>query len=358
MQPTSGDGAPPASPRPEPREPSTQARPIPDAGPSSASGDRTHPAPGSVPAPTDYDSPKALAAMLETEGFAMRKRFGQNFLVAGAARRRILSLLEAGQGCAAWEVGPGAGAMTWEALNLGWRLSAFEIDHGFARFVRDGFGTQPGFRLYEGDFVRTWPAAMAEGGRPERVFGNLPYNAAGAIVAALIEGAEAGAPESAGIPPAAGDRASAAGAERFAARPPLMVFTVQKEAAQRMAAKPGTKNYAAFTVLCQSAYQVKLAFDLPPGVFWPQPRVTSSVVVMRALAEPLACAGTLDFTRFTRAAFSSRRKTLRNNLKAAGWSDAALAAGAQKSGLGMELRAEALSPSELAALFDSLPTRP
>jgi 16S rRNA (adenine1518-N6/adenine1519-N6)-dimethyltransferase len=324
MQPTSGDGAPPASPLPDPREPSSSTLPA-------ASG-LTHPTPGSVPAPTDYDSPKALAAMLESQGFAMQKRFGQNFLVAGAARRRILSLLEAEQGCAAWEVGPGVGAMTWEALNLGWRLSAFEIDHGFAQFVRDGFGAQPGFRLYEGDFIRTWPAAMAEGGRPERVFGNLPYNAAGAIVAALIEGAQA-------------------------PRSPLMVFTVQKEAAQRMAAKPGTKNYAAFTVLCQSAYQVKLAFDLPPGVFWPQPRVTSSVVVMRALTEPLACAGSLDFTRFTRAAFSSRRKTLRNNLKAAGWTDEALAAAAEKSGLGMELRAEALSPAELAALFDSLPTR-
>lgn len=341
MQPTSGAGAPPASPLPERRDP-LQTPP----GPNPGSG----PTPGSVPAPTDYDSPKALAAMLEAQGFAMQKRFGQNFLVAGAARRRILALLEAEPGCAAWEVGPGAGAMTWEALNLGWRLSAFEIDHGFARFVREGFGAQPGFRLYEGDFVRTWPAAMAEGGRPERVFGNLPYNAAGAIVAALIEGAEAGA----------GAEAAAAGnpsADRVAPRPPLMVFTVQKEAAQRMAAKPGTKNYAAFTVLCQSAYQVKLAFDLPPGVFWPQPRVTSSVVVMRALAEPLACAGSLDFTRFTRAAFSSRRKTLRNNLKAAGWTDEALAAAAERSGLGMDLRAEALAPAQLAALFDSLPTR-
>lgn len=217
--------------------------------------------------------------------------------------------------------------------------------------MRDGFGAQPGFRLYEGDFVRTWPAAMAEGGRPERVFGNLPYNAAGAIVAALIEGAEDGCRAD---PAAGGGRK----AERAAPRPPLMVFTVQKEAAQRMAAKPGTKSYAAFTVLCQSAYQVKLAFDLPPGVFWPQPRVTSSVVVMRASPEPLACAGSLDFTRFTRAAFSSRRKTLRNNLKAAGWGDEALAAAAERSGLGMELRAEALSPAELAALFDSLPTRP
>jgi 16S rRNA (adenine1518-N6/adenine1519-N6)-dimethyltransferase len=285
---------------------------------------------GPVPSPVDYDSPRELGALLERLGFAMQKRFGQNFLVAGAQRRRIVSLLEAEAGSRVWEVGPGAGAMTREALLAGCLLSAFEIDRGFAGFVREAYGALPGFELYEGDFVRTWPEAVAASGKPARVFGNLPYNAAGAIIAALIEG---------GV------------------RPPLMVFTVQKEAAQRMAAHPSTKNYAAFTVLCRSAYTVKLAFDLPPGVFWPQPRVTSTVVVMRERKDPIPCAGRKDFTDFTRAAFSSRRKTLRNNLKAAGWTDEQSAAAAQKAGLSMDSRAEALSPEELAALFNCLPMR-
>ncbi len=284
-----------------------------------------------VPAPVDYDSPKELAATLDRLGFAMQKRFGQNFLVAGAARRRILGLLEAEPGSRAWEVGPGLGAMTWEALSAGLELSAFEIDRGFAEFIREAYGKLPGFGLFEGDFVRTWPQAREATGSPGRVFGNLPYNAAGAIIAAIIEGGM---------------------------RPGRMVFTVQKEAAQRMAARPGTKNYAAFTVLCQSAYSVKQAFDLPPGVFWPQPRVTSTVVLMTARPDALPCAGDLAFTRFTRMAFAARRKTLRNNLKAAGYSEGEMDAAASSSSLSLDSRAEALSPGELAALFSGLPTRP
>lgn len=282
-------------------------------------------------APVDYDSPKELAALLDSLGFAMQKRFGQNFLIAPRARSRILDLLEAESGRRVWEVGPGAGAMTLEALRAGLALSAFEIDRGFSSFLRGAYGDVPGFELFEGDFVHTWPDALAASGRPTRAFGNLPYNAAGAIVASLIEGG---------------------------ARPERMVFTVQKEAAARMAASPGTKNYAAFTVLCRSAYEVKQSFDLPPGVFWPQPRVTSTVVLMKARPDALACAGRKDFTTFTRMAFASRRKTLRNNLRAAGWSDEQVAAAAGAAGLSVDARAETLSPEELSALFGGLPTRP
>ncbi|TFG81473.1 MAG: ribosomal RNA small subunit methyltransferase A [Spirochaetales bacterium] len=283
-----------------------------------------------VPNPVDYNSPRELAGLLDRLGFAMRKRYGQNFLVAGSARKRILALLEAESGRRVWEVGPGAGAMSREALVSGLRLSTFEIDHGFASFMRESYGELPGFELFEGDFVKTWKQAVESSGAPERIFGNLPFNAAGAIIASIIEG---------GL------------------RPPVMVFTVQKEAAQRMAAKTSTKNYASFTVLCQSAYSVKLAFDLPPGVFWPQPRVTSTVVIMRVRPDALPCAGEKAFTSFTRSAFASRRKTLRNNLKAAGWSDEEVAESGLAVGVSPDARAETLTAERFAALFGDLSTR-
>ncbi|MBN2875396.1 MAG: ribosomal RNA small subunit methyltransferase A [Spirochaetales bacterium] len=216
--------------------------------------------------------------------------------------------------------------MTREALLAGLAVSAFEIDKGFAGFIRDAYGAVPDFELYEGDFMKTWKQALAASGPPALAFGNLPYNAAGAIIATLIEG---------GI------------------KPPRMVFTVQKEAAQRMTATPGTKNYAAFSVLCKSVYRVKAAFDLPPGVFWPQPRVVSSVVVMdlRAEATAVPFAGDRAFTGFTRACFSSRRKTLRNNLKAAGFSEAELVEACSSVGVSADQRAETLSPEQFSSLF-------
>lgn len=254
----------------------------------------------------------------------MRKKYGQNFLVNGNARRRIAALFETSSGSRVWEIGPGTGAMTREALLAGLSVSAFEIDPGFAEFIRGAYGASPGFELFEGDFLKTWRSALAGSGAPGLVFGNLPYNAAGAMVAALIEGGP---------------------------RPPRMVFTVQKEAALRMGASPGSKNYSAFSVLCGSAYDVATAFDLSPGVFWPQPKVTSSVVVMSAKDHPLPSAGSKPFTGFTRACFASRRKTLRNNLRAAGYTDSMVASACAAIGVSPDARGETLSPERFHELF-------
>jgi 16S rRNA (adenine1518-N6/adenine1519-N6)-dimethyltransferase len=276
----------------------------------------------------DYDSPAALRALLEAEGLAMSKRLGQNFLVNRRQRERILEELRAAAGSLAWEIGPGIGAMTALALESGLRVAAFEIDHGFARLLARLFGDDPAFSLVEGDFLDTWKGALAAG-RPDRIFGNLPYNAANAIVASLIEGALI---------------------------PPRMVFTVQKEAALRMAAVPGTKDYSAFSVLCTSACRVRIAFDVGASSFWPAPKVVSSVVSLEPRRDPVAADDRAGFSAFVRAGFSSRRKTLRNNLRAAGraygdeLSDALRGVGAAE-----DARAEALDPEQLASVYAALP---
>lgn len=276
-----------------------------------------------------YDSPSSLKAFLEAEGLAMSKRFGQNFLVNRGARERVLAELDAEPGAPVWEIGPGIGAMTALALEAGLEVTAFEIDHGFARVLTRTFSAHPSFRLVEGDFLDTWMAELeAEGRPPERIFGNLPYSAANAIVAALLEGSLV---------------------------PPRMVFTVQKEAALRMAAKPGVKDYSAFSVLCSSVCRVRLAFDLGASSFWPVPKVTSTVVVLTPRPDPVAALDRRGFSAFVRTAFSSRRKTLKNNLRAAGRSEVEVAAALEGLGIRADVRAEALRPEELAAVHAALP---
>jgi len=268
----------------------------------------------------------------------MSKRFGQNFLVSRSARERILAELKAEAGMRVWEIGPGIGSMTALALDAGLEVTAFEIDYGFSRLLKRHFGERPGFRLVEGDFVDTWKAEGEASGAPERIFGNLPYNAANAIVASVIEG---------GL------------------LPPRMIFTVQKEAGQRITASPGSKDYSAFSVLCSSACRSKLAFDLGSSSFWPAPRVTSTVVRMERRSDPVAADDRPGFSTFVRALFSSRRKTLRNNLKAASQSlGPILGRGADPDveiigvlaalGIRDDVRAEALRPEELASVFAGL----
>lgn len=237
----------------------------------------------------DYDSPSSLKNFLEQQGMAMQKKFGQNFLINGPARRRLIDALQVDEVTSVWEVGPGLGAMTDEILSRGAAVTAFEIDRGFASCVRDFFKdyeAQGQFTLVEGDVLKTWKS-QAEKQLPNRFFGNLPYNVAATIIADMI---------SAGY--------------RF----PRSVVTVQKEVAQRMCASVGSKDYSSFSILCSWAYKVTPLMDLGGGSFWPKPNVDSRAVVMELREDFPRCQNPEHFMKLLRGLFASRRKTIKNNL--------------------------------------------
>lgn len=238
----------------------------------------------------DYNSPAALKAFMESQGFSMQKKFGQNFLVNEDARKRLVDALEVGEGIKVWEVGPGLGSMTSEILERGADLTVFEIDKGFASLISqffDDFAKKGTFKLVEGDVLKTWKKQLDVNNLPDRFFGNLPYNIAATIIADTIENNV-----------------------RF----DKCVFTVQKEVAVRMCAKPGSEDYSSFSVLCNWAYDVKPLLDLTGGNFWPKPNVDSRAVVMTKKADFSGCNNPKLFVKMQRALFSSRRKTVRNNL--------------------------------------------
>ena len=126
----------------------------------------------------DYNSPTELKNFLESRNMAMQKKFGQNFLVNGDARKLIIDTLQIKPGTKIWEIGPGLGAMTYEILQTGAELTVFEIDHGFAAAITEFFADykeQGKFKLIEGDVLKTWKKELQENGKPDYFFGNLPY---------------------------------------------------------------------------------------------------------------------------------------------------------------------------------------
>ena len=277
----------------------------------------------------DYNSPLALKAFLDDNGMAMQKKFGQNFLVNEDARKKIIDSLDIGEASSVWEVGPGLGCMTDEILSRGAKVTAFEIDHGFARLLRlffEDYSKNDKFQLVEGDVLKTWKKHSVENGIPQRFFGNLPYNVAATIIADTInEGV------------------------RF----DKVVVTIQKEVAQRMSAKEGSSNYSSFSVLCQWAYDIKNLVDLAGGNFWPVPNVASRAVLMTKKEDFPRCDNPKLFMRMIRQLFSSRRKTVRNNLLAlAGGEKTDMAL--EKAGIKASVRAEELSVDSLLKLSDSL----
>lgn len=98
------------------------------------------------------------------------------------------------------------------------------------------------------------------------------------------------------------------------------VLMVQREVADRLTGLPGTKAYGVPTVLLSMHARLVKLFDVSSQCFYPRPRVTSSVISLTFRERPRV--DLLDeafFTRIVKAAFSSRRKTLWNNLRSAAW---------------------------------------
>lgn len=237
----------------------------------------------------DYDSPSVLKAILDSRSMAMQKKFGQNFLINSNARTKLAESLDLEPGMKVWEVGPGLGALTTEILKRDAKLTAFEIDRGFVSFLQDEI--QPLFKdtfeIVSGDVLKTWKDYYAKNGKPDRFFGNLPYNVAAAIIADMIE---------------------------HELRFDKAVVTVQKEVAVRMAAKPGTEDYSSFSVLCQWAYDVTPVMDLAGGCFWPRPNVDSRAVKFVKKEVFPGCKNPKLFLRLVRTLFTCRRKTIKNNM--------------------------------------------
>ena len=282
----------------------------------------------------NYDSPASIQAFLEQNGLAVSKRLGQNFLIDRSVRSRIVKALEVEEGMQVWEIGPGIGAMTILLLEEKVRLTAFEIDYGFVRVLKGLFSEYENFCIVKGDVLKT---LCSQKNLPARIFGNLPYNSAFAIISDILE---------------------------MEILPQHMVFTLQKEAAHRMVAGPGTKDYSSLSVLCTSVCDVRILFDIGSSAFWPRPRVTSSVVQLIPKKKSMSASERKDFSDFVRAAFSSRRKTLRNTLRF--WIqqrspfldeakiDTQLQGILDELGIESSIRAEALAPDELFAIYRQL----
>lgn len=278
----------------------------------------------------DYNSPTEIKQCLEQNGLAMQKKFGQNFLINGQARKTIADALAVADGMRVWEVGPGLGAMTDELLRRGANVTAFEIDYGFARLLTAFFAdyaARAQFSLVEGDVLKTWKPCADARGLPDRFFGNLPYNIAAAIIGDTI---------TAGV--------------RFE----RCVVTVQKEVGQRMVAKPGSEDYSSFSVLCQWAYDVKTVLDLAGGNFWPKPNVVSRAVLLSKKADFPRCKNPQGFMRLLRALFAARRKTVRNNLLPFVSGGDRVDAALRQADIAPTARAESLTIEQMLALSDAI----
>jgi 16S rRNA (adenine1518-N6/adenine1519-N6)-dimethyltransferase len=213
------------------------------------------------------------------------------------------------------EIGPGTGVLTKLLLRKpAVDLHLAEIDRESVAYLKQNYPALVG-KITEGDFLEMDLATPAN--KEVYIIGNFPYNISSQIFFRVLE---------------------------YRNQVRQVVCMLQKEVADRIAEKEGTKTYGILSVLLQAYYQIEYLFKVPPGVFFPPPKVMSAVIrLTRNERVKLECDESL-FVKVVKQAFQNRRKTLRNALKP-------LNLPAQISGLAiMDSRAEQLSVEEFISL--------
>ena len=251
-----------------------------------------------------------------------RKRFGQNFLHDQRVIDRIIACIAAQPSDLLIEIGPGQAALTRPLLASGAELHLIEIDRDLVSQLQKQFSADTNISIHSCDALKAnLPEITA--GRRFRLIGNLPYNISTPLIFHVLQWHE---------------------------QIIDMHFMLQKEVVDRMAAAPGSRTYGRLSVMTQFRCKVTPLFDVLPASFSPAPRVSSSIVRLQPLETPPADAGSFkNLEQVVAAAFSQRRKTLRNSLSKHLTADQISAAGVDPG-----QRAEQLSLSQFAALARSL----
>jgi len=270
-----------------------------------------------------------------------KSRLGQNFLRDHQAIRRIVAALGDCSGRTVVEIGPGMGAITHELSAKAGRVLALEVDQELATRLSKEFAgneTEHHARAVESSIVDSnveietvdvlsfdFAAASVAAGQRLIVAGNLPYYITSPILLKLTENSDVL------------DRA---------------VLMVQREVADRVAAEPGSRDYGLLSVAVQLHGPVERLFTLPPSAFSPAPEVHSTVFRWRFAPRFQELeVNRENFLKFLRQVFALKRKTLANNLRAAGMEAPVVAAVLSDAGIDLKARAESLSIAALAGLW-------
>jgi 16S rRNA (adenine1518-N6/adenine1519-N6)-dimethyltransferase len=251
-----------------------------------------------------------------------RKRFGQHFLADPHYVDRIVAAIDPGPGDTLVEIGPGLGAITGRLVQRAGHLTAIEIDRDLAARLREAF-TPDRLTLVEGDALRFDFTTL---GHALRIVGNLPYNISSPLLFHL--------------------------ASQLASIADLHVM-LQKEVVDRMTASPATPDYGRLSVMLQAQFAIERLFVVPPGAFRPAPKVDSAVARLVPLRERAPRIVDRDrFARLVTAAFTQRRKTLRNALAAE-----VDAATLERAGIDPGARGETLAVADFVRLANGVASR-
>jgi len=266
-----------------------------------------------------------LKALLAKHHLRLTKRLGQHHLIDERIVRRLIDACGLTGQETVVEIGPGLGALTEGLAQKAGRVIAVEVDRAIAELLRGRMAGVTNVTVRHADILDyRWT-------EPVTVVGAIPYHITSPIIVALSEARQAIS---------------------------RAVLVIQREVAQRLQAAPGTKAYGRLSVLGQYGWEIRTLFEVPRSAFFPQPVVDSRVVELRP--RPRSVENEPLFFEVVKAAFSQRRKTLANCLKAEPLNGRRITDPEtliRAAGLPSGIRGETLSLDQFASLTRALSLR-
>ena len=266
--------------------------------------------------------------------FRTKKRLGQNFLINPEVISDIIDFSGLTKKDTVLEIGPGVGFVTEQLVKHAGKVIAVELDEEAIKELEKL--NCDNLKIIHQDILKTDLSKLCD--EKIKVVANIPYYITSPIIAHLLGEI---------------DHLHNKNREKITD----IVLMVQEEVARRIVAteKSHSKQYGLLTILSQFWADCSILRTVGRHSFYPAPKVNSALVYLKIRENPLLDLN--DYTYFRRiikAAFSQRRKTLKNCLVGAGFDKEKVTAVIAALNLDENIRGEKLSIKDLGKLSEIL----
>lgn len=214
-----------------------------------------------------------------------KKSLGQNYITDKDILKKIADF-EHTNNDLVLEIGTGMGTLTLELAKYTKEVITYEIDASLNDYLNELFQNK-NIKYINKDFLKEDLSFLE--GKSFDVVANVPYYITTDIVKYFLDNHII---------------------------PDNMTLLVQKELASRWLLDAGNKDYGYINVLIRHFYDIEKGFIINKTYFNPQPKVDSMLIKLKG--KNRISLDYLSYKKFLQAAFSSKRKKLKNNLEKIG----------------------------------------
>jgi 16S rRNA (adenine1518-N6/adenine1519-N6)-dimethyltransferase len=270
--------------------------------------------------------------------FRTKKRLGQNFLINGEVIQDIIDFAKITKEDVIVEIGPGVGFVTEQLVKYAKKVIAIELDEEAIKELRvnEELNKNGNLEIIHNDILKTDLSELCQ--EKIKIVANIPYYITSPIIAHLL-----------------GEIDDLTNKNRNKIID--IILMVQEEVARRIVAteKSSGKQYGLLTILSQFWADCSIIRTVGRKSFYPAPKVNSALVYMKVRQEPLLkLTDYQHFRKTIKAAFSQRRKTLKNCLVSNGFNKDVVENAIKKLGLDENVRGEKLSIEQFGNLSETL----